>query len=370
MKRVLASHPVAAALVLLFLLCSAAAAQDAAAQDAAAQDAAAQDAAAQDAAAQDAAAQDADAQDADAQDADAQDGQALVRNPYTDDIRVRANTDSTRYRIGDWIPLRIEIEAPATWTLNMPVTDEDIVNGEFVASDDPDRTIEDERQQLRQKLTVTVFDTGRIAIGVIVRYRVPGDTTTYTAVSNSIDMQITTVELDTTQSYRDIKDVMDVSLTIWDYLMIAGIILLAALLLWFGWRWYRGRRGREEAVEEPPAPEIPPAVIALSDLSALRGQRLWQEGRHKEYQSRLTDILRTYVERRFNVPAMEHPTSEIMPDVAMIGLPTEMVDRFEHVLQTADRTKFARYTPTAEEHESGMQFAVEFVESTRDDADV
>lgn len=330
MKNVRRSHLFAAAIAALLLLCAPVAAQDAAAQDAA----------------------------------------APAPNPHANEIRVRANVDSTRYRIGEWILLRLDIEAPEEWTLNTPVADEDIVNGEFVAAEDPEKTVEGERQRLEQEITVTVFDTGRISVGAIVRYRVPGDTTTYAAVSNSIDMQITTVELDTTQSYRDIKTVMDVSLTIWDYLMIAGIILLAALLLWFGWRWYRGRRSREETVEEPPAPELPPGVVALNDLDALRAQRLWQDGRHKEYQSRLTDILRTYVERRFKVPAMEHPTSEIMPEVAMVGLPTAAVDRFERVLQTADRTKFARYTPTADEHESGMQFAVEFVESTRDDADV
>ncbi len=298
------------------------------------------------------------------------DGTAQDRNPLAEDISVHADVDSTQYLIGEWIVLSLEIEAPATWTINPPVTDEDIVNGEFVAAEDPDRNIEGERQRLQQEITVTVFDTGSVTLGTIVRYRVPGDTSTYTAVSNSIDLRVTTVELDTTQSFRDIKDVMDVSLTIWDYLMIAGIILLVALLLWFGWRWYRSRRDREETVEEPPVPELPPAVMALSDLDALRAQRLWQEGRHKEYQSRLTDILRTYVERRYDVPAMEHPTSEIMPDVAMLGLPSDTLERFERVLLTADRTKFARYTPTAKEHESGMQFAVEFVESTRDDADV
>lgn len=306
--------------------------------------------------------------DAASQDAAVQDAASQDRSPHAEKIRVRADVDSTRYRIGEWIVLQLNIAAPATWTLNAPVTDEDIVNGEFVAADEPEKSVEGERQQLRQRVTVTVFDTGRIALGAIVRYRVPGDTTTYTAASNSIDMRITTVELDTTQSFRDIKDVMDVSLTIWDYLMYAGIVLLAVLLLWFGRRWYRSRRVEEQTEEAPAVPELPAAVLALRDLETLRSQRLWQEGRHKTYQSRLTDILRNYIERRFEVPAMEHPTSEIMPDVAMLGLPTVIVDRLENVLQTADRTKFARYTPTSDEHESSMRFAVEFVESTRDDA--
>lgn len=291
----------------------------------------------------------------------------LTAQIHAQALRVRADADSTNYLIGQWITLHLSVEAPASWTVHMPKTDEDFTNAEFVAADEATSSVEGTTRKLRQDVVVTVFDTGRIPVSAIVHYRMPGDTTTYTATSNSIDMQITTVALDTTQSFRDITDVLHVPLTIWDYLLYAGIVLLLALLIWFGWRWYRARKGAEESLPPPPEPEIPPAVIALRDLEMLREDQLWQSGKHKAYQSRLTDILRAYIERRFTVPAMEHPTSEIMPEIAMLGLEPERVDGLERVLRTADMTKFAKYTPTPQENESGMSYAVTFVRDTRDD---
>ncbi|MBN1447034.1 MAG: hypothetical protein JXA28_03815, partial [Bacteroidetes bacterium] len=286
------------------------------------------------------------------------------------DVRVRIETDSTRFLIGEWIPLQLTVDAPASWNVRLPATDEDFSHAEFVSAEEAESSTDGARRSYRQEITVTVFDTGSVSIAAIVSYRIPDDTTLYTTESNRIELQVTTVELDTTQAFRDIKDVLHVPLTIWDYLLIAGIVLLVALLLWFGLRWYKARQQPVEDIPAEPEPDLPPAVIALRDLERLRTEQLWQKGEHKAYQSRLTDTIRAYIERRFRVPALEHPTSEIIPDVAMLGLSPEDVGGLEQVLRTADLTKFARYVPDATEHEHGMRFAVQFVENTRDDRPV
>jgi hypothetical protein len=281
------------------------------------------------------------------------------------DIQLRATVDSTDYLIGEWIALHLRVEAPAEWTLRLPADDDGFANAEFVSAEDEQRQDTEKRQHISQDVVVTVFDTGRIPISAIVRYRIPGDTATYTVRSEPVMVSVRTVELDTTITYKDIREVMHVPLTVWDYLMYAGIAVLTALLAWLGYRWLRDRNGEEEP-ETSPEPDLPPDVIALRALVRLRDERLWQDARHKEYQSRLTDIVRAYIERRFSVPALEHPTSEIMPEVAMLGLDTALTTDLERVLRTADMCKFARYTPHADEHEEGMRFAVRFVETTRE----
>lgn len=281
------------------------------------------------------------------------------------DVRVSATVDSTRFLIGEWIHLDVSVDAPGTVTLRLPAEDDDIIEGEFVSAEDPEVEEKDGRRLYRQNVIATVFDTGSVSLRVRVRYTRQGDTTTYEALSQPIALAVTTVELDTSEAFKDIKDVLDVPLTIWDYLLYAAALLLLLLAAWLLYRWYRRRQ--ERPVEEAPVivPDIPAHVLALHALEALQERKLWQQGQHKEYQSELTDILRRYIEQRWNVPAMEQPTSEIMPGVAMLGLAPSMLEMLERSLRVADMTKFARFVPTSAQHEDGMRFARTFVESTR-----
>ena len=283
---------------------------------------------------------------------------------HAQDLTLRVNADSTNFLIGEWITLHLEVDAPEEYTVLLPASDEDLVNAELVSAEEAVISEKDGRRHLVQDVIVSVFDTGRIPVSLLVRYTAPGDTTKFVAQSDPIAFEITTVALDTTIAFKDIREVIHVPLTIWDYLMYAGIGLLLLLLAWLAYRWWRERDGEDEAAVMP-EPELPADVIALQALEALRGESLWQSGRHKEYQSRLTDILRAYIEQRFRVPALEHPTSEIMPDVAMLGLPTETVGELDRVLHIADMCKFARVTPSSAEHEMGMKFALRFVCDTR-----
>ncbi|MDT8323050.1 MAG: hypothetical protein RRA94_02975, partial [Bacteroidota bacterium] len=253
-------------------------------------------------------------------------------------VQVRATIDSTAYLIGEWITLHLQVDAPAEWKIRMPTDDEDFENAEFVSAGEEEGEQSDGRRRITQDVVVTVFDTGRIPVVAVLRYSVPGDTATYTATSDTVLVTMSTVELDTTSTFKDIREVMHVPLTLWDYLMYAGIALLLGLLAWMAYRWLRERNSRS-AVDRHEEAELPPDIIALRALEALRNERLWQNARHKDYQSRLTDIIRGYIERRFSVPALEHPTSEIMPEVAMLGLTPVLTGDLERVLRTADMCK-------------------------------
>lgn len=280
------------------------------------------------------------------------------------DATISMDVDSTTYLIGEWIALHLTVEAPAQWNLRMPSQDDDFADAEFVSAEELQREVTGDRQKLQQTCIVTVFDTGRIPISAILRYSKPDDTTTYSLASDAVTFEITTVELDTTITFKDIRDVLDVPLTMWDYLLYAGVVALVALLAWFGYRWYRNHGEEMEEVPET-EPDLPAHVIALRALEGIRNEELWQSGRHKLYQSRVTDVLRGYIERRFDIPALEHPTSEIIPDVAMLGLEPSQVGALENVLRTADLTKFAKHVPSVKENEEAMNFSVGFVEETK-----
>ena len=47
-------------------------------------------------------------------------------------------------------------------------------------------------------------------------------------------------------------------------------------------------------------------------LEKLKQAQLWQNGKIKAYYSDLSDILRLYIENRYNSPALEMTTDEIL----------------------------------------------------------
>lgn len=50
----------------------------------------------------------------------------------------------------------------------------------------------------------------------------------------------------------------------------------------------------------------------IRSLDEIKGNKLWQAGKEKEYYTRLTDTVRQYLDGEFAIPAMEQTSSETM----------------------------------------------------------
>src|SRR5690606_17405540 len=127
--------------------------------------------------------------------------------------------------------------------------------------------------------------------------------------------------------------------------------------------WFYLKKRQKTPVPTPvePAPDIPPHELALGKLTALRDQKLWQQGAVKPYHSELSDILRDFLQRRYRIPAMEQTTDEIFTALAATDLPDRQKARLRQVLTLADLVKFAREQPLHTDNEQSMAQAIEFV---------
>jgi hypothetical protein len=92
---------------------------------------------------------------------------------------------------------------------------------------------------------------------------------------------------------------------------------------------------------------------------------LWQAGHVKTYHSELTEILRMYLERRFNIHALEQTSLEIISDVNSILQNDEAKQNLTKTLEIADSVKFAKHKSGALENEQSLKMAIQFIESTR-----
>ena len=109
----------------------------------------------------------------------------------------------------------------------------------------------------------------------------------------------------------------------------------------------------------------PPHVIALHALDHVKVEKLWQQGKEKEYFTEVTDILRKYIENRFGVNAFEMTSDEILNIVNNFMIADSSTDSLKQVLKLADLVKFAKYKPFPDENDLSLVNAYLFVNQTK-----
>ena len=150
-----------------------------------------------------------------------------------------------------------------------------------------------------------------------------------------------------------------------DYVTYGAIsLILLGLLVWL-LAWYIARYMRNRAVVPPPAPKIPPHVVANKALVELGHRKLWQKGKFKAYYTALTSILRTYISGRWDIGALEMTTDEIIAALRDVEMPSASRTDLIAILRTADMVKFAKAEPENEENEECLNRALYFVENTK-----
>ena len=165
---------------------------------------------------------------------------------------------------------------------------------------------------------------------------------------------------------KDIKPIIEEPIKLSDFLpyLIAILVLVALISAIFH---FLNKRNQPEA---PPEPEvwIPAHQTALADLTALKGEQLWQNGEVKQYQTELTRIIRQYLENRFEINALEMTSDDI---VYHLKKKTSVSDvqqgKVKDILQIADLVKFAKANPPVNINEQFWGDAENFVQETKTD---
>ena len=146
---------------------------------------------------------------------------------------------------------------------------------------------------------------------------------------------------------------------LWICLLLGALLLLCFI-------WLAGRLWRKKGKQIPPAPQKLPWETALDMMGRLERGGYVQQGLVKEYYSQLSDIVRRYIEERFNVRAPEMTTEEFMNAVRFSDKLTSGQQAFlQEFLNASDMVKFAKFVPSVEQMFSVMRLARTFVEETR-----
>lgn len=283
---------------------------------------------------------------------------------HSDDVTARAYLDTNAGLIGDQLNLRLEVKTKNEFPVTWPAIYDTIGHLEVVFRSVIDTLDTNGRRILSQKFALTTFDTGTFEIpSFTFMYEKKGISTLFPVTIAPMYVKFATVAVDTALPIKDIKGLMDVPAS-WDEYLIYLYILLGLIVIGIA-VWYYLKKRKPQLIEKLDySPKIPAHIMALEALSHLEDEKLWQKGFTKKYYIQLTEIVRTYIERRFDIDSLEMTSSETIEALENHGIKGEFIVKFRAMLELADLVKFAKADPLPDDHSSSMKAAIEFVKST------
>ncbi len=285
---------------------------------------------------------------------------------FAQNITVTARIDSTMMCIGSQTKLSFEISQQPNQKVISPLFSDTIVGGlEIVEPLKSDTvTSPDGHLLVTQSYTVTAFEDSLLYIPPYPFVQ-NGDT----VWSKSLSLKVVQpFQIDTTSNQiADIKQVFTPKFY-WIDVLKKALIVLAIITILFVLFFIIRRLIQKKPVftTSTPAPVLPSYEVAIAKLDKIKQQKLWQQNRSKEYHTELTDVIREYIERTFDIPCMEMTSEEILEHLNHLKFETKSAYlALLQILRLADLVKFAKWSPATDEHELSLNNAYLFVNQTR-----
>lgn len=285
-------------------------------------------------------------------------------------FKVEAKADTSAILIGEQVKVHLKIDYRrdlGSISIAFPIIYDtinefvEVVNKSKIDTIVPDKS--DPYQVVQQQtITLTSFDSGYYVIPPF-QFIINDDT----VETEAFLLEVNTLEVDTAQGIFDIKKPISEPFSLIDWLKenwwwMTAILVLAVIIVVLI-RYLKNRKPKEVIVDEIPV--IPYHIIALEKLEKLHQEKLWQSGKIKLYHSHISEILREYIENRYQINALEETTAEIMFGLRLQQISPEMTNKLTQILTLADLVKFAKEQPLPQENEQSLTFAIAFINATK-----
>lgn len=263
---------------------------------------------------------------------------------HAQEVKVEANTKNIK--IGEQIEYKISVQAPADAVVVFP-DGQTFGALEMVKTSSIDTLKETGKFRFEKAYYLTQFDEGK--------YTIPQQKINISNkdfYTDSLLIEVHTISVDTLkQPLYDIKPIAEVaspsSFRLWLWIVLGLVVLLfSATALYF----FIFRKKKLSAEEE--RKKLPPFERAIQDLKDLQNSKYLIESQHKAYYTRLTDIVKEYLEDEVHILAKESTTDELLAKVTALQqtgklhLSEETINNLKRVLQNADLVKFAKSKPS------------------------
>ena len=295
---------------------------------------------------------------------------SIISSSIAQEVKITSSFDSTRIFIGDQIKFTVTVDQPSNLRLTLPVFKDTLCkNIEIISGPRIDSiSSQNGRVKIIQKYLITSFDSGRYQVQpVFAETKNEGGLKRfYSDYSILKVLRVKIAPADTTAKIFDIIKPYKARVTIGEVLPWLLIAAITGVLIWTALRFLRKLKKSKTGIETF-IPTDPAHVIAFRELESLKNEELWQKGEIKKYYTKLTEILRQYLENRFRVYSLELTTAETLESLVKTGFKKDgSYNNLKTVLTGADLVKFAKFNPVASDNESHFQNSWNFVLATKE----
>lgn len=263
---------------------------------------------------------------------------------YAQEVKVETNTKNIK--IGEQIQYKVSVETPADTPVSFP-EGQTFAPLEMVKTRAADTLRDGGKYRLVKEYYLTQFDEGKYTIP---SQKIRINNKDY--FTDSLLVEVHTVAIDTLkQPLYDIKPIQEVKKPFTSYGWILTIIAAVLLLLIVAFIYFVFIRKKKFPFLQTQK-KLPPFDRAIQDLKELQNSKYLIQSQHKEYYTRLTDIVKAYLEEEVHILAKESTTDELLTKINLLqekgklNLNQETITNLKRVLQTADLVKFAKNKPS------------------------
>lgn len=263
---------------------------------------------------------------------------------YAQEVKVETNTKNIK--IGEQIQYKVSVETPADTPVSFP-EGQTFAPLEMVKTRAADTLRDGGKYRLVKEYYLTQFDEGKYTIP---SQKIRINNKDY--FTDSLLVEVHTVAIDTLkQPLYDIKPIQEVKKPFTSYGWILTIIAAVLLLLIVAFVYFVFIHKKKFSFLQTQK-KLPPFDRAIQDLKELQNSKYLIQSQHKEYYTRLTDIVKAYLEEEVHILAKESTTDELLAKINLLqekgklNLNQETITNLKRVLQTADLVKFAKNKPS------------------------
>jgi len=281
---------------------------------------------------------------------------------------LQTKLDTSLATIGDHLHLTITATHSKQYSVQFP-TKKTIGRFEVI-----NRSIKNNSQSSKLSsactFTISTYDTGKTKIPQLkIHFQHTNDTSQSLVMkSNSLPVNIISVlppKAQKSSSIKDIKPPFPIRTVIpWDLVIFFTLLIGLTLGAFFSWKkWKENQETQPEVKEEYLKP---PHIVAQNKLEALKqSANFASRDEIKEFYTRLSRILRQYLERRFFILALEMSTTEIINVSDEFNISPSQIEKLKAILKNIDLVKYAAKSTQEAEALELLDDIYDWIENTK-----
>ncbi|MCM8796519.1 MAG: BatD family protein [Candidatus Omnitrophica bacterium] len=281
------------------------------------------------------------------------------KNP---EIEANAAVDKTSIQIGDKVTYTITVKAKKDIEVEFPKGLPENLSGFSIKDFGSSQRGLLGKNVFKQWYLLDTYVSGEHIIPAAeVKYRVKEQSDWRQLNVNEVKLEVKSL-LDNASERADIRDIRgprNFAEKIWLYVLglLVFVLILGGV---FGFIFLKKKKFESET------PYTPAHIIAYAALAELEKKDYLRHGQTKAYYTELSDIVRHYLEDRFNIRAPEMTTEEFLIKVREDGsLSVEHKSLLRDFLTNCDLVKFAKYQPAQTEASLAFASAKKLIDQTK-----